>query len=74
MKDEKGWYYLRKLDSKSSSYSQALDYVIEHEGVKYYAGGDHLKYIERQKYGGNKQDSIWLWSKSKFEQGLQNNE
>ena len=37
--DEKGKYYLRKLDSLSSSYSRGMDYVIEHEGVKYYAGG-----------------------------------
>lgn len=74
LKDDKGRYYLRKLDSKSSSYSKSMDYVIEHQGVKYYAGGDYNKYIQRQKYGGNKKDSIWLWSESKFKEGLLNND
>tara|TARA_B100000989_G_scaffold212244_1_gene161204 strand:- start:238 stop:2121 length:1884 start_codon:yes stop_codon:yes gene_type:complete len=74
LEDEKGKYYLRKLDSKSSSYSKSLDYVIEHEGVKYYAGGDYEKYKTRQVKGGNTKDCIWLWSKSKFQEGLEQNE
>jgi adenine-specific DNA-methyltransferase len=72
--DEKGKYYLRKLDSRSSSYSRSLDYVIENDGVKYYAGGDYDDYLKRQEKGANKKDCIWLWSKSKFEQGLIDNE
>jgi adenine-specific DNA-methyltransferase len=72
--DEKGKYYLRKLDSRSSSYSKSLDYIIENDGVKYYAGGDYDDYFKRQEKGANKKDCIWLWSKSKFEQGLIDNE
>lgn len=74
LEDEKGKYYLRKLDSKSSSYSKGMDYVIEHEGKKYYAGGDYKKYLERQNGGARKKDSTWLWSKEKYEWGLKNNE
>ena len=71
--DEKGKYYLRKLDSKSSSYSRSMDYVIENGGKKYYAGGSFEKWQNRQS-GANKKDCIWLWSKEKFEQGLLENE
>lgn len=71
--DEKGKYYLRKLDSKSSSYSRSMDYVIENGGKKYYAGGSFEKWQKRQS-GANKKDCIWLWSKEKFEQGLLENE
>ena len=72
--DEKGKYYLRKLDSLSSSYSKGMDYVIEYEGKEYYAGGSKEKYIERQKSGGARKDATWLWSKSKFEQGVKDGE
>ncbi|MBP9040039.1 MAG: site-specific DNA-methyltransferase [Paludibacteraceae bacterium] len=74
LKDNKGKYYLRKLDSLSSSYSKGMDYVIEYEGKKYYAGGSYEKYLERQKSGGARKDAIWLWSKSKFEKGLKEGE
>ncbi len=74
LEDEKGKYYLRKLDSKSSSYSKSLDYIIEYNGLKYYAGGDYEKYLKRQEYGGNNKDAIWLWSRKTFEEGLRNNE
>ncbi|MSN97052.1 site-specific DNA-methyltransferase [Campylobacter sp. FMV-PI01] len=74
LEDEKGKYYLRKLDSKSSSYSKGMDYIIEHDGVKYYAGGSFEKWEKRQTSGANKKDSIWLWSKEKFEKGLAENE
>jgi len=68
--DAKGRYYLRKLDSKSSSYSRGMDYVIEHEGKKYYAGGDYEKWLKRQKEPPKKKDATWLWSKQTFEKGL----
>ena len=73
LEDDKGKYYLRKLDSKSSSYSKSLDYVIENGGVKYYPGGSYEDWLKR-KDGANKKDCIWLWSKQKFEDGLKNNE
>jgi adenine-specific DNA-methyltransferase len=74
LNDEKGKYYLRKLDSLSSSYSKSMDYVIEHGGKKYYAGGSFEKWQERQKTGGNKRDAIWLWSKQKYDEGLSRSE
>ena len=70
LEDDKGKYYLRKLDSLSSSYSKGMDYVIEHEGISYYAGGSKEKYDERQKGFKSKKGPTWLWSKSKFEQGV----
>lgn len=74
LKDEKGRYYLRKLDSKSSTYSKGMDYVIEHGGVKYYAGGSYENYKQRQKNGGKKKDCTWLWSEKKYKEGLENGE
>lgn len=74
LKDKKGRYYLRKLDSKSSSYSKGMDYVIEHNGVKYYAGGSFKKYKLRKEKGANRKDAIWLWSKKKFKEGLKDGE
>lgn len=68
--DEKGKYYLRKLDSLSSSYSKGMDYIIEHDGVKYYAGGSKEKYEERQRVNPGKKAPTWLWSKEKYLQGL----
>lgn len=74
LEDEKGKYYLRKLDSLSSSYSRGMDYVIEHDGIKYYAGGSKEKYEERQKGNPGKKAPTWLWSKEKYEQGVIENE
>ena len=74
LEDEKGKYYLRKLDSLSSSYSRSMDYVIEHDGIKYYAGGSKEKYEERQKGNPGKKAPTWLWSKEKYEQGVIENE
>lgn len=74
LKDEKGIYYLRKLDSLSSSYSRGMDYIIEHDGVKYYPGGSEEKWIERQSTSPKKKAPTWLWSKEKYEQGLINGE
>ena len=74
LEDEKGKYYLRKLDSLSSSYSRGMDYVIEHDGIKYYAGGSKEKYEERQKGNPGKKAPTWLWSKEKYEHGVIENE
>ena len=68
--DSKGRYYLRKLDSLSSTYSKGMDYVIEYEGVKYYAGGSYENWKNRQENKPGKKAPTWLWSKSKYEQGL----
>lgn len=74
LEDKKGKYYLRKLDSLSSSYSRGMDYVIEHEGLKYYAGGSKKRWKERQKINPGKKAPTWLWSKKTYEDGLKNDE
>jgi adenine-specific DNA-methyltransferase len=74
LEDEKGRYYLRKLDSLSSSYSRGMDYVIKYKGVRYYPGGSKEKWEDRQKVNPGKKAPTWLWSKTKYEEGLKNNE
>lgn len=70
MQDEKGKYYLRKLDSKSSAYRKTLDYVIEHEGVSYYAGGSIEDWQRRQRGEVGGFAPRWLWSEEKYKKGL----
>jgi len=73
LEDEKGKYYLRKLDGKNG-YTKSLDYVIKYNGKKYYAGGSYEKWKKRQEEGADGKDPIWLWSRKKFEERLKNNE
>jgi len=70
LEDDKGKYYLRKLDSKSSAYRKTLDYVIEHNGVNYYAGGSFEDWEMRQKGEVGGFAPRWLWSEGKFKKGL----
>ena len=74
LQDEKGLYYLRKLDSLSSSYSRGMDYIIEYEGKKYYPGGSYEQWLNRQSQPPKKKAPTWLWSKETFEKGLAENE
>lgn len=74
LEDEKGKYYLRKLDSKSHTYTKGLDYVIEHDGVKYYAGGSKELWEQRQAGNAATYAPRWLWSKKNYEQGLADGE
>jgi len=71
LEDKKWKYYLRKLDSKSSTYSKWMDYIIEYDWIKYYAWWSYEKYLERQKSPKAK-DSTWLWSKNKYLEWLEN--
>lgn len=73
LEDEKGKYYLRKLDGKNG-YTKGLDYVIEFNNIKYYPGGSFEKWEKRQNEGGASKDPRWLWSKEKVEEGLKNND
>lgn len=70
LEDDRGKYYLRKLDSKSSAYRKTLDYVIEHEGVSYYAGGSFEDWQGRQRGEVGGFAPRWLWSEEKYKQGL----
>lgn len=74
LEDEKGKYYLRKLDSLSSSYSKGMDYVIEYDGVCYYPGGSKEKWEKRQQGEHGSKAPTWLWSKQKYEKGLEEGE
>lgn len=74
LEDAKGKYYLRKLDSKSSAYRKTLDYVIEHEGAKYYAGGSFEDWEARQRGEVGGFAPRWLWSQEKFKEGLNEGE
>lgn len=68
--DNVGKFYLRKLDSLSSTYSKGMDYVIEHNGNSYYAGGSYENWKKRQEIKPGKKAPTWLWSKAKFQQGV----
>lgn len=70
LEDKKGKFYLRKLDSKSSAYRRTLDYVIENDGVKYYAGGSRDDWERRQRGEVGGFAPRWLWSQNKFKEGL----
>lgn len=67
--DDKGKYYLRKLDSKSAAYRPTLDYVIENDGEKFYAGGSEQEWQKRQSGNVGQFAPRWLWSEQKFRQG-----
>ena len=69
--DDRGKYYLRKLDSKSSAYRKTLDYIIEHEGQSYYAGGSYEDWKKRQNGEVGGFAPRWLWSETKFKKGLE---
>ena len=68
--DNKGKYYLRKLDSKSAAYRPTLDYVIENDGEKFYAGGSEQEWQKRQSGNVGQFAPRWLWSEQKFRQGV----
>lgn len=69
----RGPYNLKQpLDCNSISYSKSLDYIIEHDGVLYYPGGDKKKFFERQEGKHLPKDYAWRWSKELYEFGLAN--
>jgi adenine specific DNA methylase Mod len=71
--NERGLYKLNQaLDYDSIQYSKSLDYEIELENQKIYAGGvSYLEMIERQIKNPDR-DFCWRWSKKLFEFGLEN--
>ena len=73
LQDEKGKYYLRRLDGKNG-YTRGLDYVITYNDKNYYASGSKEAWEKRQKNGGSSKDPRWLWSYKKYLEGLANND
>lgn len=71
--EERGKYNIKQpLDCNSISYSSSLDYPIEHNGVTYYPGSDHSKYLERKAGKHKQKDYAWRWSRELFDFGLKN--
>lgn len=67
----RGKYNLKQpLDCNSISYSSSLDYIIEHNGIVYYPGGDKQKYLDRKGGKHLPKDYAWRWSKELYEFGL----
>ncbi|WP_412031247.1 site-specific DNA-methyltransferase [Metamycoplasma buccale] len=76
LKDEyyktRGMYKIKQLDFASLTWSNGLDYIIEYENKKYYAGGSLEQYKNRHNGNHAIKDWRWRWSKEKFEWGLEN--
>ncbi len=71
--ETRGMYNLKQpLDCNSISYSRSLDYVIEHNGISYYPGGDKEKYLQRKNGNYLPKDYAWRWSRELYEFGLKN--
>ena len=68
--DEKGVYYLITLDQSSLSYSSSMDYIIEHNGKKYYAGVNEQAWRKRTAGQHGIKDYIWRWNKEKVRKGI----
>lgn len=70
---ERGSYRLNQcLDYDSLQYNESMDYEIEIDGEKFYAGGSKEGWENRHKGQHKKIDWVWRWSKSLFEWGLKN--
>lgn len=70
---ERGSYRLNQcLDYDSLQYNESMDYEINIEGEKFYAGGIKEKWEERHNGKHKKIDWVWRWSKPLFQWGLEN--
>ncbi|MDO5564409.1 MAG: site-specific DNA-methyltransferase, partial [Eubacteriales bacterium] len=70
---ERGSYRLNQcLDYDSLQYNESMDYEIEIDGEKFYAGGSYEYWLERHNGHHKKIDWVWRWSKSLFEWGYKN--
>jgi adenine-specific DNA-methyltransferase len=71
--EQRGFYKLSQtLDYDSLQYNKSMDYPIDADGVKYFAGGDERAHQKRQNGEHKKHDWVWRWSKELFEFGLKN--
>ena len=68
----RGMYKIKQLDFGSLTWSKGMDYIIEYEDKKYYAGGSLDQYKNRHNGKHAIKDWRWRWSKEKFEWGLKN--
>jgi adenine-specific DNA-methyltransferase len=71
--EQRGFYKSSQtLDYDSLQYNKSMDYPIDVDGVKYFAGGDERAHQKRQNGEHKKHDWVWRWSKELFEFGLKN--
>lgn len=71
--EQRGFYKLSQcLDYNTLQYSKLMDYEIDINNVKYYAGGQRKIWEERQKGKHKNIDWVWRWSKRLFEFGYAN--
>ncbi|WP_347276992.1 site-specific DNA-methyltransferase [Mycoplasma phocimorsus] len=68
----RGKYLTKQLDMASLTWSQGLDYVIEYEGKKYFAGSSEENYELRKSGKHAEKDWRWRWSKEKLQWGIEN--
>ena len=71
--EERGSYRLNQcLDYDSLQYNESMDYEIDIDGEKFYAGGSDILWKNRHNGDHKKIDWVWRWSKPLFEWGLAN--
>ncbi|WP_406617973.1 site-specific DNA-methyltransferase [Mycoplasmopsis lipophila] len=68
----RGMYKLKQLDFASLTWSKNLDYVIEHNGNRYYAGGSKENWEKRKQGNHTIKDWQWRWSNEKVKWGIDN--
>lgn len=69
--DERGKYFLRRLDYKDFKYSKTLDFEIIHDEKKFYPSSNKTQFELRKKNHLVK-DWCWIWSKEKVHFALKN--
>lgn len=71
---QRGFFKLSQcLDYNTLQYNKSMDYEINIDDVKYYAGGRKKVWRERQKGKHKNIDWVWRWGKKLFEFGYKNN-
>ncbi|WP_265579447.1 site-specific DNA-methyltransferase [Mycoplasma mycoides] len=70
--DTRGLYKLNQLDRASLTWSESLDFPIDHDGQIYYPGGSAENWQLRHQGKHAVKDWCWRWSKDKVEWGIKN--
>ncbi|WP_027334789.1 site-specific DNA-methyltransferase [Mycoplasmopsis felifaucium] len=70
--NERGKYLLKQLDGASITWSHGMDYIIEHNGNQYFAGGSKDEWVKRHNGLHAFKDWCWRWSSEKVKWGLDN--
>ena len=68
----RGKYKKRSLHDRGLTYSKKLDYVINYNSKKYYAGGSKINWLSRNEGNHGIKDYQWRWSLQKYNWGIEN--